>query len=64
MAAMFDGDKHDNGRTAIVSQLEFEWLERFCPELWRSRPPSSFSGPEQTSVSYYLKALFPYVGQE
>lgn len=45
-------------RTAIISRIEFEWIRRFCPEMWTSRPPSSFSTVELRSASDYLKALF------
>ena len=47
-----------NDRTAIISHIEFEWIQRFCPEIWAARPPSSFSTAEQGNVSRYLTALF------
>ncbi len=51
-------DKPMRYRTAIISHIEFEWIRRFCPELWEARPPSSFSAVEQGSVSRYLTTLF------
>lgn len=53
---LYEDDPRD--RTAIVSHIELEWIRRFCPELWTSRPPSAFSTVEQRSVSHYLNALF------
>lgn len=45
-------------RAAVISHIEFDWLRRFCPELWWHKPPSSFGGGEQSSVSLYLSAVF------
>ena len=46
-------------RVAVISHIEFAWIERFCPSLWFHRPPSSFSPePAATSVSKYLNAVF------
>jgi hypothetical protein len=45
-------------RTAIISNIEFEWIRRYCPELWASYPPSHFSGDAQHSAPRYLKAVF------
>lgn len=49
------GEAH---RAAVISHIEFEWMRHCCPDLWRSRPPDSFGPSEQSSVSYYLTALF------
>ena len=54
---VYQGDLPQD-RTAIVSHIEFEWLRRFCPNLWAARPPESFGPNEQHSVQNYLKALF------
>jgi hypothetical protein len=48
-------------RAAIVSRIEFEWIRRFCPDLWMSRPPSSFGSLQRNSVAEYLDTVF---GQE
>jgi hypothetical protein len=53
-------DQSMRDRTAIISNIEFDWIRRFCPDLWTARPPSSFSTVEQGSVSHYLKALFRF----
>ncbi len=45
-------------RTAIIGHIGFEWIQHFCPGIWAARPPSSFRGIEQGSVSHYLNALF------
>ena len=45
-------------RAAIISHIEFGWIERFCPSLWYHRPPSSVAGAAATSVSLYLTELF------
>lgn len=45
-------------RVAVISNIEFVWIERFCPELWRNRPPSSVAGLATTSVSIYLSEVF------
>jgi hypothetical protein len=45
-------------RTAIISHIEFAWIERFCPELWFHRPPSSIGRDASGSVSLYLSEVF------
>jgi len=45
-------------RSAIISHIEFAWIERFCPELWYYRPPSSIGGAASGSVSLYLSEVF------
>lgn len=45
-------------RAAIISHIEFAWIERFCPELWYHRPPSSIGGAASGSVSLYLSEVF------
>lgn len=47
----------DSGRAAIISHIELQWIERFCPELWYHRPPSSTSNGS-SSVSAYLNEIF------
>jgi len=58
VSEIFHTDQSARYRTAIISQIEFDWIRRFCPELWEARPPSSFSTVEQGSVSRYLTTLF------
>lgn len=45
-------------RAAIISHIEFGWIERFCPELWYHRPPSSVGGAAADSISQYLSEVF------
>ncbi|SOB75579.1 hypothetical protein SAMN04488490_1190 [Marinobacter sp. LV10R510-11A] len=47
----------DSGRVAVISHIEFQWLERFCPELWFHRPPSTTSHGTN-SISVYLNEVF------
>lgn len=42
-------------RAAVISHIEFAWIERFCPQLWYHRPPASISAG---SVSQYLDEIF------
>ena len=46
------------GRTGIISHIEFEWIERFCPDLWADHPPERYSGAAQNSVTWYLREVF------
>lgn len=51
----------DNPRTEsqfgmLSSLIEFEWVKRFCPDLWFHRPPSSCS--HASSISHYLDEVF------
>lgn len=48
------------GRAAVISQVEFEWIRRFCPDLWSTRPPEQMSPGAQASISVYLDELFPH----
>jgi hypothetical protein len=45
-------------RTAIIGQIGFEWIQRFCPGMWAARPPTSIRDIVQGSVSDYLNAIF------
>lgn len=45
-------------RVAVISHIEFEWLRRFCPQLWTDHPPNSYSGNASASVSMYLSEVF------
>ena len=54
---LIDVPGEDTGRVAIISHIEFSWIERFCPNLWYHRPPSSTSHGTD-SVSDYLDEVF------
>ena len=45
-----------NDRSAVISHIEFEWVKRFCPELWYNKPPSSVTSTG--SISLYLDEVF------
>lgn len=61
VSAILDREEGPSDRTAIIGLIGFEWIQHFCPSTWTARPPSSFRGMEQGSVSRYLNALFgPY----
>jgi hypothetical protein len=45
-------------RCAVISNIEFGWIEKFCPSLWSHRPPSSFGGEALRSVHIYLSEVF------
>ena len=45
-------------RAGVISHIEFAWIERFCPNLWYQRPPSSFEPVIACSVSLYLSEVF------
>jgi hypothetical protein len=44
-------DSDSEVRSAIISHIEFAWLERFCPHIVKTAPPSG-------SVSLYLDRIF------
>lgn len=49
---------NDERRAGIVSRIGFEWIRRFCPELWEAHPPRSLDPLEESSVSDYLSAVY------
>ncbi|MGI9294335.1 MAG: hypothetical protein ACR2PS_10165 [Pseudomonadales bacterium] len=51
------GHEKEPERAAIISHIEFGWVERFCPELWCHRPPSSTKAGT-SSISMYLDEVF------
>ena len=46
----------ESNRTAIISQIEFQWLERFFPELWKEKHPDRTSA--NGNINCYLDILF------
>jgi hypothetical protein len=57
VAELLCGDD-DHDRTAVISHIEFAWIERFCPNLWYHRPPSRLPEEAPSSVSLYLREVF------
>ena len=52
------GGDIDEDRCAIISQIEFEWIEHFCPSLWDHKPPPRMSSLSKDSASCYLDRIF------
>lgn len=52
---VYDADKTPD-RCVVISHIEFEWIKKFCPQLWFHRPPSSCQFG--SSISYYLSEVF------
>lgn len=44
-------------RCVVISEIEFEWVQRFCPMLWEQNPPERL-GPCAASITAYLDAVF------
>lgn len=45
-------------RCAVISHIEFGWVERFCSELWEQYPPSRLDSGATGSISAYLDEIF------
>lgn len=45
-------------RCAVISQIEFGWIEQFCPSLWSEHPPHSLGSAAAGSASMYMHAVF------
>jgi hypothetical protein len=58
VAQILYGNADDMERCAVVSHIEFAWVEKFCPELWHNHPPHQYDAAGQTSVTSYLNAVF------
>lgn len=58
IVADLDYGKDGPDRCAVISHIEFKWIEEFCPRLWFYRHPSSVGGAAETSVSIYLSEVF------
>jgi hypothetical protein len=58
VAELDNGSSGPPDRVAVISHIEFEWLRRFCPELWSHHPPDSCSDAARASVSMYLSEVF------
>nr|WP_297459047.1 hypothetical protein [uncultured Halomonas sp.] len=60
VADLLDADAAPQ-RVAIVSRLQFGWLNQHCRHIVEQCPPASFGRTAQKDVSAYLDATFPYV---
>lgn len=45
-------------RCVVLSHIEFEWLQRFCPGIIENHPPERCSSAAQSSISLYLDEVF------
>jgi hypothetical protein len=50
---------NEEARTAIVSRVGFDWIRRFCPEVWDAHPPRSL---DEGNVPQYLNAIYSLPG--
>lgn len=58
VAELVDERNSPMDRAAIISHIEFAWIQRYCPELWRNNPRERMNEFAQNSVSIYLDRLF------
>jgi hypothetical protein len=45
-------------RSAIISHIEFAWLNHFCPHIVKAHPPFDMNAAYSGSVSLYLDRIF------
>jgi hypothetical protein len=45
-------------RSAIISHIEFAWLNDFCPHIVKAHPPFEMNAAYSGSVSLYLDRIF------
>ena len=48
-------------RVAVISQIEFGWLNQHCRHIVEQYPPAMFDRAARKNASAYLDAAFPYV---
>lgn len=58
VATLIDHPEEEPDRCAVISHIGFEWIRNFCPNLWRSRPPSDNRHHDPDSVATYLSQIF------
>jgi hypothetical protein len=58
VGALVDDPAEKPERCAVISDIEFGWIAKFCPDLWFRNPPSGFGQFAESSVSIYLDKLF------
>lgn len=51
-------DAPDINRCVVISQIEFDWVRRFCPELWEAHPPNRIKHLKSASISRYLDDVY------
>lgn len=58
VAEIVYGADEPSDRTAVISQIDFDWIRKFCPTVWINKPPESLRPPVSESVSLFLDATF------
>jgi hypothetical protein len=58
VAGLYENQTETMERCAIISHIEFGWVETFCPHLWHNHPPHQYNHLIQGSISMYLDAVF------
>lgn len=58
IVADLSNGKDGPDRCAVISNIEFGWIEKFCPTLWFHRHPSLVGGLALRSVHSYLSEVF------
>jgi hypothetical protein len=51
-------DLSDGDRTAIISEINFGWIERFTPNLLKRGGTNNVPPPFKSDIQYYLSAYF------
>nr|WP_299246022.1 hypothetical protein [uncultured Halomonas sp.] len=60
VADLFKADR-DARCIAIVSRIDFVWMQRHCQHIIDAYPPSLFGPAAELDVVAYLDSAFPYV---
>lgn len=51
-------DSSSKVRSAVISHIEFAWLNDFCPHIVEAHPPFEMNAAYSGSVSLYLDRIF------
>lgn len=58
LAALIDDPGQNPDRFVVISEIGFEWIERFCPQLWSTNPPAEELRKQPDGVASYLDGAF------
>ncbi len=58
IAGLMYGCDTPGERCAVVSEIEFEWIRRFCPWIWERRSLSGDDRRAHEDVQRYLGTIF------
>lgn len=53
---LYGGESSD--RTAVVTPINFPWLQGYCPHLLDSYPPQRIGGGGEADVQHYLSTIY------